>query len=151
MKALVQKVLDAKVSVDGQTVGEIGPGLLVFLGYEVGDSDAQWRKCVDKLMKLRIFEDDQGKMNLDVRQTNGSLLLISQFTLAADTSRGNRPGFDNAMRPEEAQVLYNDTIAYARELLPGRIETGRFGAMMKVALVNDGPCTFMLEFPASKI
>lgn len=150
MKALVQKVLDAAVSVDGKSVGKIGPGLLVFLGYEVGDTEAQWRKCVDKLLKLRIFEDEQGKMNLDVRQTGGSLLLISQFTLAADTSRGNRPGFDNAMRPEAAQVLYNDTIAYAKELMPGRIETGVFGAYMKVALTNDGPCTFMLEFPASK-
>lgn len=146
MKALVQKVAYANCEVDGKSTGAIEQGLLVFLGYETGDTMVEARKCIDKLLKFRIFEDENGKMNLNVQQIEGSMLLISQFTLAADCSRGNRPGFDNALKPELASVLYNQTIQYAENLLPKRIFTGIFGADMKVSLLNDGPCTFMLEF-----
>ncbi|MDY6322883.1 MAG: D-aminoacyl-tRNA deacylase [Succinivibrio sp.] len=146
MKILVQRVSRAKVTVEGKTSGEIGTGFLVFLGYERTDSPDIAKKAVDKLLKLRIFEDAEGKLNLSLPQSQGDLLLVSQFTLAADTSRGNRPGFDPAMPPSEASKLYAQTVAYAREVFPGKVETGIFGADMQVELVNEGPCTFILEF-----
>ena len=105
MKSLIQRVSSASVTVGAETAGQIGEGLLVFLGYEKGDSLETARKSIDKIIRMRIFEDNAGKLNLDITQHGGSLLLVSQFTLAADLSRGHRPGFDNAMRPDEAKVL----------------------------------------------
>lgn len=145
MKSLIQRVSSASVTVGAETAGQIGEGLLVFLGYEKGDNLETARKSIDKIIRMRIFEDNAGKLNLDITQHGGSLLLVSQFTLAADLSRGHRPGFDNAMRPDEAKVLYDRTVAYAREQFSGSVETGRFGADMRVSLVNEGPCTFMLS------
>lgn len=144
MKSLIQRVSSASVTAGAEVTGQIGEGLLVFLGYEKGDSLEIARKSIDKIIRMRIFEDEAGKLNLDLTQHGGSMLLVSQFTLAADLSRGHRPGFDNAMRPDEARKLYEETVAYAKEQLSGRVETGRFGTDMKVALVNEGPCTFML-------
>lgn len=144
MKSLIQRVSSASVTAGAEVTGQIGEGLLVFLGYEKGDSLEIARKSIDKIIRMRIFEDEAGKLNLDLTQHGGSMLLVSQFTLAADLSRGHRPGFDNAMRPDEARKLYEETVAYAKEQFSGRVETGRFGTDMKVALVNEGPCTFML-------
>ena len=145
MKSLIQRVSSASVTVGSEITGEIGCGLLVFLGYEKGDSIETARKSIDKISTMRIFEDNAGKMNLDLRRHGGDLLLVSQFTLAADLRRGHRPGFDFAMRPDEAHKLYDQTVEYARSQFSGRVETGRFGADMKVALLNDGPCTFILD------
>lgn len=144
MKSLIQRVSSASVTAGAEVTGQIGEGLLVFLGYEKGDSLEIARKSIDKIIRMRIFEDEAGKLNLDLTQHGGSMLLVSQFTLAADLSRGHRPGFDNAMRPDEARKLYEETVAYAKEQFSGSVETGRFGTDMKVALVNEGPCTFML-------
>lgn len=145
MKSLIQRVTCAKVTVGSEVTGEIGCGLLVFLGYEKGDTFETAKKSIDKIITMRIFEDEAGKLNLDLSQHGRSLLLVSQFTLAADLSRGHRPGFDFAMRPDEARVLYDRTVEYAGTKFSGKVETGRFGADMKVSLVNDGPCTFMLS------
>lgn len=140
MLALVQRVREAKVVVDGRTVGEIGPGLLVLVCAERGDGEAQGDKLLAKLLKLRIFSDEAGKMNRSVQDVAGGLLLVSQFTLAADTSGGNRPSFTNAAPPEEGRRLYEDFVAKARAAHPV-VQTGEFAADMQVHLVNDGPVT----------
>jgi D-tyrosyl-tRNA(Tyr) deacylase len=140
MLAVVQRVREASVEVDGRVTGAIGQGLLVLLCAERGDSEAQADKLLAKLLKLRIFSDDAGKMNRSVQDVGGGLLLVSQFTLAADTSGGNRPSFTNAAPPEEGRRLYDYVVAQARAAHPV-VQTGEFAADMQVRLINDGPVT----------
>ena len=144
MKIVVQRVLRASVSVDGEKVGQIGQGLMILFGAEKGDGDEAVNALVDKILGLRIFADDKGKMNRSCLDVQGEILVVSQFTLAGDCSRGRRPGFDNAAPPEEAERLYRNFIAkFAESKL--NVQEGRFGADMQVELVNDGPVTFILE------
>ncbi len=149
MLALVQRVSRARVVVDGATTGQIGAGLLVLVCAEQGDTEAQADKLLAKLLKLRIFSDAQGKMNLSVQDldgagTQGGLLIVSQFTLAADTSGGNRPSFTNAAAPADGRRLYEHFVAKARAAHPV-VQTGVFAADMQVELVNDGPVTIPLR------
>ncbi|MDT8427840.1 MAG: D-aminoacyl-tRNA deacylase [Pseudomonadales bacterium] len=144
MRALLQRVSQASVSIAGQEVARIGPGLLVFVGIEKNDSRADADRLLHKLLAYRIFPDAQGHMNISVSDAGGGLLLVSQFTLAADTSRGLRPGFSTAMPPGEAESLYDYLLSEAARLHP-EVNSGRFGANMQVALVNEGPVTFLLE------
>jgi D-tyrosyl-tRNA(Tyr) deacylase len=144
MKAVIQRVTSASVRVDGQTVGAIGRGYLVLLGVESDDTRENADKLSKKLTALRIFEDENGKINLSIQDVNGSLLIVSQFTLCADTSHGNRPGFPFAADPETANALYEHFSKKCREAgLP--VENGIFGAHMEVELINDGPFTILLE------
>ncbi len=144
MKILVQKVLNASVTVNKQLVSQINQGFLLFIGVEKGDTQTQADFLAKKIANLRIFEDENNKMNLSIQDVKGEILAVSQFTLAADLSRGNRPGFDSAARPEEAKLLYEYFVAQLQTYnLP--VQTGIFQADMKVALTNDGPCTFILE------
>ena len=143
MISLIQRVSQARVDVAGLTIGEIGPGLLVLVCAERGDSEVQADKLLAKILKLRIFGDDAGKMNRSVQDAGGGLLVVSQFTLAADTSGGNRPSFTNAAAPEEGRRLYDYFVAQARAAHP-EVKTGEFAADMKVHLVNDGPVTIPL-------
>ncbi|MFI5264024.1 MAG: D-aminoacyl-tRNA deacylase [Candidatus Kapaibacterium sp.] len=146
MRLLIQRVSQAKVTVDGKTVGEIGNGLLIFLGVGVGDTEASCKGMAGKAARLRIFEDENGKMNLDVNHVSGSALIISQFTLYGDASKGNRPNFTSAAKPEEAKRLYELFITEMQALLgAGRVQAGVFGAMMKVELINDGPVTIWVD------
>lgn len=144
MKALVQRVTQARVEVAGDVVGQTGPGLLILICAMQGDTDAQAQAMAAKIARLRIFKDDAGKMNRSLLDTMGSALVVSQFTLAADTSSGNRPGFSSAARPAEGERLYHHFTAALAALGP-QVETGRFGADMAVTLVNDGPVTIWLE------
>ncbi|KQT09402.1 D-aminoacyl-tRNA deacylase [Ramlibacter sp. Leaf400] len=144
MIGLVQRVSEARVVVDGRTLGEIGAGLLLLVCAERGDAEGQADRLLAKVLKLRIFADEQGKMNRSVQDIGGGLLVVSQFTLAADTSGGNRPGFGNAAPPEEGRRLYDYFVARARAEHPV-VQTGEFGADMKVHLVNDGPVTIPLR------
>lgn len=144
MIALIQRALNASVTVDGETIGEIGPGLLILLGVEKGDDEQKAQRLCERVLGYRIFSDDNGKMNLNVQQAGGSVLVVSQFTLAADTQKGMRPSFSGGAEPAEAQRLYEDFVACCRN--KGVVtETGRFAADMQVALVNDGPVTFWLQ------
>ena len=143
MIALLQRVREARVEVAELPVGEIGAGLLLLVCAERGDAEAQADKMLAKVLKLRIFSDEQGKMNRSVQDIAGGLLVVSQFTLAADTSGGNRPGFGNAAAPDEGRRLYDYFVAQAREAHPV-VQTGEFAADMKVQLVNDGPVTIPL-------
>ena len=147
MIALVQRVLEARVVVAGQTVGQIGPGLLVLVCAEPSDTEAQAAKLVDKLLKLRIFADAAGKMNRSVVEVAGGLLIVSQFTLAADVSGGNRPSFVGAAEPELGRKLYEAVLRLARERHPV-VAAGEFGADMRVHLVNDGPVTIPMRVGA---
>ena len=140
MLAVVQRVREARVEVAGRTIGAIGAGLLVLVCAERGDSEVQADKLLAKLLKLRIFSDEAGKMNRSVQDVAGGLLLVSQFTLAADLSGGNRPSFTNAAGPEEGRRLYDYFVEKARAAHPV-VETGEFAADMQVSLVNDGPVT----------
>ena len=140
MIALLQRVSQARVDIAGETVGQIGPGLLVLVCAEPTDTEAVGQKLLAKILKLRIFADEQGKMNRSVQDVGGGLLIVSQFTLAADTSGGNRPGFTNAAPPALGEALYDRFVALARAQHP-QVATGRFGADMQVHLTNDGPVT----------
>ena len=144
MKAVIQRVSSARVGVEGQTVGQIGRGVLVLLGVEKGDgeSDADW--MAEKIVNLRIFEDEAGKMNLALAEVGGAVLAVSQFTLAGNCAKGRRPSFDSAAPPDEANRLYEYFTARLKSL-GAPVETGIFQAMMAVTLVNDGPVTFILE------
>lgn len=144
MIALIQRVTEAEVTVDGLRVGAIGPGLLALVAVQPGDGDAQLERMLERLLGYRVFGDDQGRMNRSLADTGGGLLLVPQFTLAADTDKGMRPSFTAAAPPELAQALFERLLARARER-HATVESGRFGAHMKVALVNDGPVTFWLE------
>lgn len=144
MIALIQRVSQASVSVEASAVASIAAGLLVLLGVEKGDQAAQARKLAERVVNYRVFEDADGKMNLSVQDIGGEVLVVSQFTLAADTRKGRRPSFSSAAPPELGESLYNSYIARVRELL-GAVQCGRFGANMQVALVNDGPVTFILQ------
>jgi D-tyrosyl-tRNA(Tyr) deacylase len=144
MKALLQRVAEARVVIAGEIAGQIGPGLLVLVCAERGDAEAQADKLLAKILKLRIFSDEAGKMNLSVQDVKGGLLIVSQFTLAADASGGNRPSFTGAAAPEDGRRLYDHFVAQARAAHP-QVETGRFAADMQVHLVNDGPVTIPLR------
>ncbi|HKK84293.1 MAG TPA: D-aminoacyl-tRNA deacylase [Roseovarius sp.] len=149
MRALLQRVSHASVTVEGQVIGQTGPGLLVLICAMQGDGEAQADQLAAKIAKLRIFTDEAGKMNRSVRDVGGSALVVSQFTLAADTSRGNRPGFSAAAPPDEGKRLYE----YFAEQLAAQglpVETGEFGADMKVELLNDGPVTIWIDTDAGK-
>lgn len=143
MKVVIQRVLNASVRVDGNITGKIKKGLLIFLGIESGDSDDMLKKYADKIVRMRIFEDDNGKTNRSLSDVNGELLIVSQFTLCADCSHGNRPSFIGAKEPLEAKRMYEKFISVCREQVPV-VEHGEFGADMKVELLNDGPFTIIL-------
>lgn len=144
MRAVVQRVLNADLKVDGNLISEIGKGFVVFLGVKVGDSEEDLNKIISKIAKLRVFEDENGKMNLSIKQVGGEILLVSQFTLYGDCKGGNRPSFINAERPERANDLY----IQAKEMLEAEqivVKTGVFGADMKINVHNDGPVTILLD------
>ena len=144
MLALIQRVTSAAVRVDGDTIGRIGPGLLALVGVEPGDTAATTARMAQRLLGYRVFADDRGRMNRSVVEAGGGLLLVSQFTLAADTGSGMRPSFTTAAEPEQARRGFERLVALCRQG-PVRVETGRFGAHMVVGLVNDGPVTFRLQ------
>ena len=146
MRLLIQRVSKAKVIVNGEIFGEIGRGLLIFLGVGEGDSEDDCSKMAEKVVKMRIFQDENEKMNLDVSQISGSILIVSQFTLYADTRKGNRPSFVNAGKPEEAKKIYEYFIKDVKGLIgENNVATGVFGAMMDVELINDGPVTIWVD------
>lgn len=147
MIGLMQRVTQAHVEIEGQRVAEVGQGLLVLVGVERGDGEAQADRLLERLLGYRVFADDEGKMNLSLKDVKGGLLLVPQFTLAADTRKGTRPGFSAAATPDEGRRLFEYIVARARALYP-QVETGRFGADMQVGLVNDGPVTFQLQVRA---
>ena len=144
MRAVVQRVYHACVRVEGEIIGEIGKGFLIFLGATDTDTGAAADKMADKICKLRIFEDEHGKTNLSLADVGGEILVVSQFTLYADCHKGNRPSFVKAGEPKKANMLYEYFVAQCRKYVK-KVECGRFGADMKVELVNDGPFTLMLE------
>ena len=145
MLSLIQRVTQASVTVDGETVGAIGPGLLALVAVEPGDGEAQFQRMAERLLGYRVFADEAGRMNRSLTDTGGGLLLVSQFTLAADTRSGLRPGFSTAAPPAEAERTFSALVAECRRLHPRGVETGRFGAHMAISLTNDGPVTFLLR------
>jgi len=144
MIALIQRVTEASVRVNNECVGAIGPGLLALVAVQPDDDDARIRRMAERLLGYRVFADSDGKMNLSLRDSGGALLLVSQFTLAADTGKGMRPSFTAAAAPVIAREGFDQLVALCKSQL-AQVETGRFGAHMKVSLVNDGPVTFRLE------
>ena len=150
MIALIQRVARAEVTVDSQTVGAISRGILALVGVRRGDTPASADRLLERVLTYRIFPDEQGKMNLSLRDIQGELLLVSQFTLAADTQKGTRAGFSTAAAPEDARRLFDYFLDRARAV-HGTVASGVFGANMQVSLVNDGPVTFWLETPAANV
>ena len=144
MIGLLQRVTQARVVVEEEVVGEIGPGLLVLLGVERGDDEQRAERLLERILNYRVFPDADDRMNLSLRDTSGGLLLVPQFTLAADTRKGNRPGFSSAAQPDDGQYLFNHVYARAREQ-HSMVKRGIFGADMQVSLTNDGPVTFWLQ------
>tara|TARA_B110000914_G_scaffold62424_1_gene54313 strand:- start:333 stop:770 length:438 start_codon:yes stop_codon:yes gene_type:complete len=144
MLGLVQRVSSASVSIEGSITGEIGQGILLLLGVQKNDSKADAEKLLQKILSYRIFSDDEGKMNLSLSDVSGGLLIVSQFTLAADTKKGLRPSFSAAAKPDQAEFLYDHFVAQAAKIHP-ITQNGIFGANMQVSLCNDGPVTFMLS------
>ncbi|MBK1672898.1 D-tyrosyl-tRNA(Tyr) deacylase [Ectothiorhodospira shaposhnikovii] len=144
MIALLQRVSQARVAVNGETIGEIGPGILALVGVVRADGPAQVERLLERLLGYRLFEDGQGRMNLSLRETGGGLLLVPQFTLAADTRKGMRASFTPAADPEAGEVLFHCLVDRARQAWP-RVAAGRFGADMAVSLTNEGPVTFWVE------
>lgn len=144
MRAVVQRVTEARVDIDGETVGSIGGGYLILLGVGSEDGEAQIERLWGKIVKMRIFEDENGKTNRSLADVGGEVLVVSQFTLYANCKKGNRPSFTEAGAPDKANQLYEAFVARARQDVE-RVETGRFGAMMSVSLVNDGPFTIVLD------
>lgn len=145
MRAVIQRVSFASVKVDDKTIGQIGPGLLVLLGIEADDTSTDVSWLAKKICGLRIFSDTEGKMNLDVNDVNGELLIVSQFTLHASTKKGTRPSFIKAARPDHAIPLYENFISECSQLCNCEVKTGEFGAMMDVELLNDGPVTIIID------
>ena len=144
MRAVLTRVRSASVTIDGHVNGSIGRGFLILLGVGPNDTERECRYLAEKALGLRVFEDENGKMNLSVKDIQGELLVVSQFTLAGDTRKGTRPSFDTAMPPQEAEIMYENFVKLISE--SGlTVKTGKFGAMMDVALINDGPVTFILE------
>jgi D-tyrosyl-tRNA(Tyr) deacylase len=150
MIGLLQRVRRASVEVGGETIAAIGPGLLVLVGVERGDAEAQAERLLERLLGYRVFEDGEGRMNRSLRDIDGGLLLVPQFTLAADTEKGTRASFTTAAEPERARALFLHLLDRARDTWP-QTYSGRFGAEMQVALVNDGPVTFWLRAPPPKV
>lgn len=144
MKGLIQRVKSAQVDINGKTVGHINQGILLLLGIEKTDTEQHAAKLLDKILKYRIFSDEKGKMNNNLQQINGGLLIVSQFTLVADTAKGLRPSFSSAAPPEQAKNLYNYFITQANSL-HSNVATGDFAANMQISLINDGPVTFQLS------
>lgn len=149
MRAVIQRVSRASVSSGGKTIGAIGQGLLVLVGFGRGDDSAAVAWMAEKIVKLRIFEDEAGKMNRSVADVGGGVLVVPQFTLYGDAQKGNRPGFDAAARPERSEPLFRELVAYLAERTSLSVASGAFGAQMEVELVNDGPVTILLEREAA--
>lgn len=145
MRIVLQRVKEASVEIDTEIAGSINYGLLIYLGIEDEDEQKDIDWLIKKVTQLRIFSDEEEKMNLNVKDVEGELLIVSQFTLYASTKKGNRPSFTNAAKPELARKLYEDFIESIKEIYHGNIQTGRFGANMQVASINDGPLTFLLD------
>ncbi len=145
MRVVLQRVSEARVVADGRVVGEIGIGHLLLVAFTQGDEVAQSEWMADKIVGLRVFNDDDGKMNRDLEDVGGALLVVSQFTLYGDTKKGRRPSFVHAAPPEVAIPLYEEFVELLEARIPGRVATGEFGAMMEISLVNDGPVTLVLE------
>jgi len=148
MIGLLQRITQARVEVNGETVGAVGPGLLVLVGVQRGDAEAQADRLLERLLSFRVFPDDDGRMNRSLSDTGGGLLLVPQFTLAADTNKGTRPSFTSAAPPEESKILFKYLLKQARAA-HSPVDTGQFGAHMLVSLTNDGPVTFWLEVAPS--